>query len=145
MATLKIEGVPPHDGEYDLDIARLKGSDLHLIKEISGVRVNELQEALEAGDYDLVVAMAVIVLRRAGRTVEPAEIMEAEIGALTVDFGDDAVEEERPLASTPTPNGQPNSTDVGPNADTKFEPSGPTSSDTGDEPANPLRAIGNPG
>jgi hypothetical protein len=145
MAKLKIEGLPQRDGEYDLDISRFTGSELHTVKEISGVRAGELQEALAAGDYDLVVAMTVIVLRRAGQTVDPAEIMEAEVGAITVDFDDaEVVEEEIPPPSA-QPSGNSSSSDGAASENGGTETSGPGSSEPGDQPPSPLKAIGSLG
>lgn len=104
MATIKVRGVPPFDGDYPFDAASFNGRELHTIKEISGVRGGELGEALKAGDYDLVVAFTVIVLRRAGLTVHPDQILEADIGAIEVDLDDEQEAEERPPDSAP-PNG----------------------------------------
>jgi hypothetical protein len=144
MSKLKIEGVPPYDGDYDLDIAAFTGTELHTIKQISGIRAGELQEGLTAGDYDLVVAFTVIVLQRAGQDVDPAAIMAATVGAITVDLQteDAEVVDERPPVSSPTPNGGENSSGVGPSSTESTEPSGSTSADTGDPPANLLKAIG---
>jgi hypothetical protein len=144
MAKLKIEGVPPYDGEYDLDIAAFTGTELHTIKQISGVRAGELQDGLQAGDYDLVVAFTVIVLQRAGQDVDPAAIMNATVGSITVDLQteDAEVVDERPPVSSPTPNGSENSLGAGLSSNESTEPSGSPSPDAGDPPANLLKAIG---
>lgn len=52
----------------------LNGHELHLIKTMSGVRAGELEEALEAGDFDVILAFAAVALRRAGRKV-PSEAL----------------------------------------------------------------------
>jgi hypothetical protein len=145
---LKIEGVPPYDGDYNLDIAAFTGTELHTIKEISGVRAGELQEGLQAGDYDLVVAFTVIVLQRAGRDVDPAEIMAATVGAITVDLQTEIeVVDERPPAS-PGPNGmtggEPNGSGGAESKSSLSETSGSPSTDAGDQPANRPEAIGSP-
>ena len=144
MPKLKIEGIPAYNGSYDLDVAGFTGRELHTIKEISGVRANELQDAFVAGDYDLVVAFTVITLRRAGKIVNPDEIMDAEVGSITIDVDDDVVgeDEERPPASSPTPNGDENSSGVGASANEPTQSSGSPSSDGGDDLPSPLRAIG---
>ena len=46
--------------------------ELHLIKQIAGVRAGELFDAMEVGDNDLVVALAHIAVKRAGRTGRPS-------------------------------------------------------------------------
>lgn len=102
MATIKVEGVPPFDGSYPFDASKFNGRELHAIKEISGVRAGELGEALAAGDYDLVVAFTVVVLRRAGLAVHPDQILEADIGSITVDLDDEAVVERPPVSASPS-------------------------------------------
>jgi hypothetical protein len=146
MSKLKIEGVPPHDGDYDLDIAAFTGAELHTIKQISGVRAGELQEGLTAGDYDLVVAFTVIVLQRAGQNVDPAAIMAAEVGSITIDLNESDAEvvEERPPVSSPTPNGSENSLGAGPSSNESTEPSGSPSLDAGGQPVSLPEAIGSP-
>lgn len=119
MAVVVISGVALGvDGEYPLDAASFTGDELHLIKQVSGVRAGELAEALGAHDYDLVVAFATIAARRAGRQVDPALLSAAAVGAISVNF-DDEEAEERPLDSPP-PNGNENASggDAEPNANT---------------------------
>jgi hypothetical protein len=144
MSKLLIEGVPPYDGGYDLDLAGFTGRELHTIKEISGVRGGELQEALQAGDYDLVVAFAVIVLRRAGKDVDPDEIMNAEVGAITVDLETQATEEEERPPATATPGGEENSNDGVANDNAGTTTSGSPSTDDGVLSPNRLEVIGSP-
>ena len=100
MAELIID-IPPFTGSYELATDGFTGDELHEIKKISGVRAGELSEAITAGDYDLVVAFAVIALRRAGVTVDPAQIMAATVGSITV-IPDEEVEPVRPPASAAT-------------------------------------------
>lgn len=66
MPNLKIEGVPPYDGEYPLDIDGLTNRELHSIKETCGVRAGEIRDALRAGDVGLFVAVTALILKRAG-------------------------------------------------------------------------------
>lgn len=65
----EIKGVPGFDGVYPLDTKEepLTLRELHLIKKVSGVRSGELEEAGDAGDSDLMVALAVVAMRRAGK------------------------------------------------------------------------------
>lgn len=60
MATIEIQGVGyPFPESYTY-------KELSTIKKISGVRAGEIAEAAAAGDTDVIVALAVIVMERAG-------------------------------------------------------------------------------
>lgn len=83
MDKIKIEGVLPYDGEYDLDVSYFTNRELNIIKRLSGVRAGELDEAFGAGDNDLIVALAVIALRRAGKTAAEDAIWDAPSGKIT--------------------------------------------------------------
>jgi hypothetical protein len=147
MAILKIQDVHPQtDGEYEIDLAGLNGREAHLIKQVSGVRLGEIAEALGAGDYDVVVAIAKIVLDRAGKDVPVAALLEAPIGKITVDLTPAADEEdaERPPDS-PALSGAGNE-DAEPRSESeKSEPSGPASSGDGDPPPNAQSRTGDRG
>lgn len=137
MAKLKIEGVGPHaDGEHEIDLAGLNGREAHLIKQVSGVRLGEIGEALNAGDYDVVVAIAKIVLDRAGQTVPVAALLEAPIGKITVDLTSDATDakedEDRPPAPSQTGNGSESAAAAPSSESESNELSGASSSDGGD-------------
>ena len=60
MIKLKIEGVPPLDGEYDLDPSYWTNGELRTIKRLSGVLAGGIDEALAGGDNDLMVAFTVM-------------------------------------------------------------------------------------
>lgn len=116
MDSLVIAGVPPYDGEYPLDFGSgLTNGELHKIKEIAGVRAGELQAAMEAGDNDLIVAFAFILLARAGLAVNVEALWNAPMGAIEHKSGDEAeVEAEgdaRPPDS-PTSGGDESSPDA---------------------------------
>lgn len=61
-----IRGVPPFDGEYDIDPFALNGYEYELVKQMSGVRAGEFPRAMLAGDYAFMIALAVVALERAG-------------------------------------------------------------------------------
>jgi hypothetical protein len=61
-----ITGVPPFDGEYVFDVGQLNGHEYHLIKQVSGVRANELDEAIFAGDAGVHIALAAIAIQQKG-------------------------------------------------------------------------------
>lgn len=69
MAKVILKGVGPSlDGEYDISATEsFTGHQLHLIKQVAGLRVAEIEEAIEASDYDLFVCIAVIALWNAGK------------------------------------------------------------------------------
>ena len=143
MPILKVEGVPPLDGEYDLDITSFTNRELHIIKQESGVRAGELEEAFGAGDNDLLVAITLIILRREGKG-EPAAlrdlIWDADAGAVTFDLTDDeqaeaAEVEALPPASEP---GEPSEPETSP------DPSGSDSPLASVFPANGRSHIGSP-
>ncbi len=98
---VNINGAPPFDGSYDMDMSvPLNGRELHVIKELSGVRLGEIDDALAAGDYDLLISFAAISLTRAGKikkeqTLRVARdvLMEAASGEILVE-GDDEVEDD---------------------------------------------------
>src|SRR5262245_29847989 len=112
MAHFKIEGLHPYDGEYPFNVDTLTNRELHTIKQLAGVRANEIEEAAEAGDNDLIVAFAIIALQRAGLKVDPDAIWEADVGKITFQS-----EEADPLPP-------PNALDVSANGSDESEPSG---------------------
>lgn len=85
-----IEGLPPYDGDHPIDLERFTNRELHLIKEMSGVRANELTESFQAGDNDLIVAFCAIALQRAGLTVDRDRLWDAEVGKIDLVVEDDA-------------------------------------------------------
>lgn len=105
MDRFHIEGVPPYDGDYEIDLGgEFTNKELHTIKKVSGVRVLELQDAGDSGDNDLVVAFAVIALERAGYKVDVDVLWNAPVGKIT--FIEEA--EESPPAETPEQSGSGN-------------------------------------
>lgn len=101
--------VPAFAGTYELDRATFTGHDLHLIKQVAGVRGGEIEEAAEKGDYDLLVAFAVIALIKSGKV--PARdahevarvILDANpADAIAVPDTPEEADEEGPPAEAPT-------------------------------------------
>jgi hypothetical protein len=94
------------DGSYELDF-EFDGDEIHLIKVHAGVRLAEMGAAIEAGDYDLIVALAKIALDRNGRDdVTLEQLMKLKLGAIQMDDTEaekaEAKEEEAlPPASAP--------------------------------------------
>ena len=95
---LIINGIPPYDGEYDLDFERLKNRDVEIIKRVSGYTPLEWSEAGDRGDTTFIVALGICMARRGGLVkVDEDLFWEAELGAITID-----TEEDEALAGPPT-------------------------------------------
>ena len=130
MAILKItvEGLPKDNGTYEIEDSTLNGDDLHLIKQVSGVRLNELGEALQAGDYDVICALTKIAMGRAGIDVPFEEIRKLPLGSLVSE--EVADEKEAAAADAVPPASTPASTS-GPDGISKH--TGPSSNGGGDD------------
>lgn len=104
---IRLEGVFPYDGEYEMDLSYFTMRELHTIKKVAGVRAGELGEALEAGDSDVVVAIALIALQRAGKQVSEDIIWDAPAGKVTLVAGEEeeADEDDPPTPQAVEPNG----------------------------------------
>lgn len=97
MATITLSGCDPFDGVYDLDFETpFNTGELNIIKTISGVRAQELQDAFAAGDTDLIVALAVVAMHRVGKVTRKqaphvAEVLwEAPANGIKFDVGSEA-------------------------------------------------------
>jgi hypothetical protein len=104
MAKLVIDGISPSlDGAYETDFTYFKNREWRTIKELSGVRMGEFNEALEAGDNDLVVALAVIALRRRNIDVNVEALWEAPSWKITLSTEDaDALPPDQSGTDEPT-------------------------------------------
>jgi len=118
VIVLTVEGVLPWDGKYDFPDFAFTNRELHRIKQISGVRAGELIEALDANDRAAVVGVAVVVMGRHGKLVDPDDLWDATAGAFYLEFVADAGEG---VADPPT---QPSS---GSETGSPDEPSGGSS------------------
>lgn len=79
--------------------------ELHLIKQIAGVRAGELFDAMEAGDNDLVVALAHLAIKRAGRNQPTLDMLwDLAPGEIEI-INPDAEANGGPPTSTPTSDG----------------------------------------
>lgn len=117
MPKITISGVHPAiDGEAILDFNEaFDGDELHLIKQHAGVRVGEIGEAMTAGDYDLIVALAKIAFDRAGRDIPLDRLMKAKVGAIQFEATSEekaADEEEAQLPPASAPTGANETTSV---------------------------------
>lgn len=138
MDKFVVTGMPAFDGEYPIDIGSFTMRELQIIKRMSGVRAGELEEAFAAGDTDLILAIAVIAVRRSGRLWESFERLawESELGAISFVGEEEVAVDAVPL----TPSKLQGSSE---NREGPQPPSGPPSPDDGDDHQETnLRAIG---
>lgn len=132
MDKFTVAGIPGFDGEYPIDIGAFTMRELQIIKRVSGVRAGELEEAFAAGDSDVILAVAVIAVRRNEKDWQAFEALawESEIGSLTFESVDEVA--AAPLAPAPSSESEP-----------QPDGSGNGSSDVGsDLPETTLLAIG---
>lgn len=96
-----ITGIPPYDGEYLVEPARLTNRDLHTIKQITGYTPDRLDEA--GADTDFVVALAIIGVRKSLRfqRIDEDKFWDAEIGKITLDFEDEEAADDGPPPNAP--------------------------------------------
>jgi hypothetical protein len=92
--------IPGLEGTYEFeDISTFSNRELHRIKKLTGLRAGEIQEALEAGDNDVLVAMGAVVLARAGKQFDDDMLWDAPAGSMTFDFSE---QEDPTQGSAPT-------------------------------------------
>jgi len=91
------------DGEYEFNLAEMlvmgtantmTNGELHTIKRIAGVRAGEIEDALGAGDNDVLLALGVIVLARNGRRLPEHLMWDAPAGSGIVIVPDEGLDDE---------------------------------------------------
>lgn len=135
---VRITDLGAFDGEYGLDETQgFTGHELHLIKQVSGLRLGELDDGIRAKDYDLLVALTAIMCIRSGKATrqQQAELLDAMLAAQvgSIFFWSDKEAAASPPAEAPASgaandNSPPSSKDLKPTGD--------------DPPVIPLRATG---
>ncbi len=122
MPKIVIKDVPGLDGEYDLDLS-FTHRDFRTIKQLTGVRANEVMDALEAGDLDIIVAIAEIALQRAGKQHSVEQLWDAQAGSLILDVEDmEAEASPPPSADVPKSEDDKSSSGLSTNGDTEPSP-----------------------
>lgn len=115
MATQKmiLKDVGPHDGEYEIDFDQpYNGDEWHFIKQVSGVRMGEWESAMDAGDYDVLLAIAVLQLKREGKITDRdmhqlfSKFRSAPLGCVAFPEADDAGPPEQKQSGKPSESGQ---------------------------------------
>lgn len=102
MAKFIVTGMPAFNGEYPIETGSFTMRELQIIKRMSGVRAGELEEAFSAGDSDLILAIAVIAVRRNGKAWEQFEALAWETDLEAITFVADE-EDERGTAGDAVP------------------------------------------
>jgi hypothetical protein len=110
MAIIRIQGIRPWDGEYELDTDRAFTTlEWRWIKRISSYMPLTVGDGFEGGDPDLFVALAVIAMNRDGklnrdRVLEVAETLaEAPFDGATITFDVGEADDDIPLDGTSEP------------------------------------------
>lgn len=143
MAKLRLQGVPPYDGEYDLPTNYTNG-ELHRIKQICGVPAGKLMDATQDGDVGVLVALATVILERAGHQVNVQTLWDASGDNFDIDATEDEGDTGRPPAEA---------TDGGPQSEPgavaeqneATEPSGEPGTNGGENNQETPPATGSPG
>lgn len=124
---LIIQGIDGIDGTYEFSFAELLNigtsgaltqREGHRIKVMTGLRQGEYEDALMAGDGDMMVALAAVILTRHGKTFSDDALWDSPIGS--IGFEAAAVDEEDDAGPPPQPPAEPQSTpDVSSGSDTE--------------------------
>lgn len=105
---LTIEGIPPYDGDYSMD-ETFTNREMHRIKELCGLRGGEVFDALVSADMGGYVAVATVLLERAGVIVDPDMLWDAPSGKIRLDASSNGSDARPPDVtnsdgSSPEPN-----------------------------------------
>ena len=78
-------GILGVNGEYPIE-GGFTGRELHEIKRATGLRGGEIQEAAEAGDFDVLMAFTMIALKRNGTPERMELVWDAPVDAYTLEL-----------------------------------------------------------
>lgn len=118
-----IKGLGGIDGEYNLDIGAmldfghpetLTQGEAHKIKKATGLRLGELEDAVDAGDSDMVLAFALVVLDRAKKRYDIESLWDAPLGSVVLEADEESASDEADNAdplSLDDKNGSPEQSD----------------------------------
>lgn len=143
MATLKVSGIPGLDGEYACDLSSFTNREWHEIKKQTGLAGQDFFDAVNKGDNDVMVGLAITVLGRHGKKDVADEVWDADVGKLTFDFTDEEEQAGEEDAGPPEPETIPDTSggsETG--SDGETDSSGETSPESSDSQEPILRAIG---
>ncbi len=130
MAKVIIESGDVYNGEYELDLSYFTNRELHIIKKETGIRAGELYEAFDAADTDLLVALAVIAIKRkSGETANSDSLWDLAAGKITLDVTDEDDASPPDATSPEMSNGDAaSSSDSSASGESNLEPSPPSDS-----------------
>lgn len=106
MDILKVEGLGRVNGEYQCDVASLVDissdealtiREAQFVREFSGARGGEIVEAFLAGDMSVRSALAMVILKRAGKPLRDETVLDLRSGWAQFNLG---VEEEQEIPPT---------------------------------------------
>ncbi len=126
MDILKVEGLGRVNGDYKCDVAALVDissddaltiREAQFVREFSGARGGEIVEAFLAGDMAVRSAIAMVILRRAGKPLRNETVLDLRSGWAQFELGADEEETENP----PTVEGRTPSTDGGTTSESHSE------------------------
>lgn len=143
MAKLRVQGVPPYDGEYELPTSYTNG-ELHRIKQICGVPAGKLMEASQEGDVGVLVALAAVILERAGHQVNVQALWDATGDNFDIQQDAEAEDADRPPAEATT-GGEPKSSDASVAPNEADSPSGEPGTNDGESNQETPLLTGSPG
>lgn len=87
MNRLIVKGVDGLDGTYEFEeFENFTNRELRRIKLLTGLRVGEFEDAFRAGDNDMIVGLATVILERMGKEVDSDLLWDAEAGQLIIEF-----------------------------------------------------------
>lgn len=91
--------------DYDLDLTEFSGTETGILKRTGRIGgVAEIGPALQAGDLELVCALAVVAARRVGVTLDAAGLLDAKMGVVKIRSTDvDAEADASPPARSAAP------------------------------------------
>lgn len=89
---------------------KMKLGEARLMKQIAGVGMAEIETALEKGDPDLVAALVLIVMRRAGRRVTLEQLDDLDITEINFESDPEQSAVEGEASSVPPPVPAPTTT-----------------------------------
>ncbi len=116
MDILKVEGLGRVNGEYKCDVAALVDissddaltiREAQFVREFSGARGGEIVEAFLAGDMAVRSAIAMVILRRAGKPLRNETVLDLRSGWAQFELGAEEETENPPTAegTKPSTNG----------------------------------------
>lgn len=95
---IRIKDVPPYNGDHEVG-EPFTAREVHIFKRIGGILPGDFEDAARRGDVDLVIALAVIALRRKGEQVNEDALWDSELGRIELVGEDDEADAVPP----PTP------------------------------------------